>query len=536
MAVVWRATDTRLDRKVAVKVLHARLAGDANFRERFRREAVSAASFNHPNIVTVFDTGESGASHYIVMELVEGPSLSRLLGKNGTLTPGETVTLLRAVLAGLAYAHERGVVHRDIKPANILLSARAAAGAVKLGDFGIARAHTATDLTATGAIIGTASYLSPEQAEGKGVDHRADLYSLACVAYRCLSGRLPWTADTELGVALARTMRPPDPLGRLPGADPRLTAVIERGLVREVGARFQSAEQMTGALAGLPSEPIRLEPRTEERRVVQRPAGNGHAKIGANGSEPHDGPPAIRQATAPRFAPDPVSQRPGRTPARRVPNRSRPDARPRARVTQPRPTAVQYRRRRWIVALAAVILVAVVVMFGFGSSRTADSPPTTTPPAANQSLEPKSVRDFDPPPGGDGKESPMQTSAVVDGDADTKWSTEPYNSPQDFKGLKEGVGLIFEFQGPVTPREVKLTVSPGTDFELRTADRLSNDIRDWQLVEGSERHADGRGRVEVSVPTGDVTARYWLLWITGVAKVNGKGQSSVYDVAFGSGE
>ncbi|MFN8105654.1 MAG: protein kinase, partial [Acidimicrobiia bacterium] len=206
MAVVWRGTDTRLGRKVAVKVLHARLASDANFRERFRREAVSAASFNHPNIVTVFDTGESGASHFIVMELVEGPSLSRLLGKTGALTPGEVVTLLRAVLGGLAYAHERGVVHRDIKPANILLSARAAAGAVKLGDFGIARAHTATDLTATGAIIGTASYLAPEQAEGKAVDHRADLYSLACLAYRALAGRLPWTADNELGVALARTM------------------------------------------------------------------------------------------------------------------------------------------------------------------------------------------------------------------------------------------------------------------------------------------------------------------------------------------
>lgn len=525
MAVVWRGTDTRLGRKVAVKVLHARLAGDANFRERFRREAVSAASFNHPNIVTVFDTGESGASHYIVMELVEGPSLSRLLGKTGTLTPGEAVTLLRAVLSGLAYAHERGVVHRDIKPANILLSARAAAGAVKLGDFGIARAHTATDLTATGAIIGTASYLAPEQAEGKSVDHRADLYSLTCLAYRALAGRLPWTADNELGVALARTMKPPAPLRKFaPDVPPRLLAVVEKGLQRNPAARYQSASEMSAALRGMHGEPIRLEPRTEERRAVTAPvptppplksSGNGNGKGG-----PRAVPPRSVQAERPR--------QPRGEPATPGP--------PRPRRRQP-PLPVHYRRRRALVGLVAVIVVAIVVLFGLRPTHTADQSSPPAPTAQAVPLVPASVKDVDPRPTGDGSESSLQTQAVLDGDPDTRWSTDKYNSPQDFKGLKDGVGLAFTFDRPVTPHQITTLVTPGTTMEWRTSDKGdTNSLAGWDTVAGTETTADGRSPVEVTSTTGDRASEYWLLWITGVSRASGgRGQSSVFEVRFGEG-
>lgn len=528
MAVVWRGTDTRLGRKVAVKVLHARLASDANFRERFRREAVSAASFNHPNIVTVFDTGESGASHFIVMELVEGPSLSRLLGKTGALTPGEVVTLLRAVLGGLAYAHERGVVHRDIKPANILLSARAAAGAVKLGDFGIARAHTATDLTATGAIIGTASYLAPEQAEGKAVDHRADLYSLACLAYRALAGRLPWTADNELGVALARTMKPPAPLRQFaPDVPSRLLEVVEKGLQRSPGARYQSASEMSAALRGMHSEPIRLEPRTAERRLVgevtpvavpPKENGNGNGK-GAHRA----GSPRLGQAGR-------VNQ------ARRPPRPAALAGPPRPRPRQP-PLPVHYRRRRALVGLVAVVFVAIVVMFGLWPTRTADQAAPPAPTAQAVPLVPVAVKDVDPRPRGDGSESPLQTQAVLDGDPATRWSTDKYNSPQDFTGLKDGVGLVFEFDQPVTPRQITTLVTPATTMEWRTSDDSDvGTVSGWDPVPGTETTADGRSPVQVTSATGNRSAKYWLLWITGVSRVSGgRGQSSVFEVRFGEG-
>lgn len=568
MAVVWRGTDTRLGRKVAVKVLHARLAGDANFRERFRREAVSAASFNHPNIVTVFDTGESGASHYIVMELVEGPSLSRLLGKTGTLTPGEAVTLLRAVLSGLAYAHERGVVHRDIKPANILLSARAVAGAVKLGDFGIARAHTATDLTATGAIIGTASYLAPEQAEGKPVDHRADLYSLTCLTYRALAGRLPWTADNELGVALARTMRPPAPLeGYAPTVPAKLLEVVAKGLQRNPADRYRSAADMSAALRGMHSEPIRLEPRTEERelrapleatpvpaKVNGNANGNGSSAGTARGKRSADRP---ARESAPARAPRPRA-RSERDPQHRYPRtggRAAPTPGPRSqgspnepggprpplerppsgRPARKPPLPVHYRRRRALVVLLAVIILAIVVLFGLRPTHTADQSTLPSPTSEATPLVPVSVKDVDPRPRGDASESPLQTQAVIDGDPATKWSTDKYNSPQDFNGLKDGVGLAFEFDHAVTPHQITTFVTPGTTFEWRTADDGdTSQLQAWTLVPGTDSTADGRAPVEVTSPTGDRTSEYWLLWITGVSRVSGgRGQSSVYEVRFG---
>jgi len=259
MATVWRGIDQRLGREVAVKILHNRHRDDPSVRERFRREAVAAASFNHSNIATIYDSGEDDDAHFIVMELIKGPSLSRLLGPNGRLHPPETVHLLRSVLSALSYAHTRGVIHRDIKPANILLWDHVGAATVKVVDFGIARAISGGDLTQTGSIIGTASYLAPEQVEGAPCDHRVDLYALGCVGYRCLSGRVPWSAETDIGTAIARTREDADPLHpQCPKAPKKLVQVIEKAMARAPSQRFSSAGEMLLALSNLKAEKIQI--------------------------------------------------------------------------------------------------------------------------------------------------------------------------------------------------------------------------------------------------------------------------------------
>ena len=541
MATVWRASDERLGRKVAVKVLHARLADDPSFRERFRREAVSAASFNHPHIVTVYDTGEDDGRHFIVMELVDGPSLARLLGPHGRLASEETVSLLRGILAALAYAHERGVVHRDIKPANILLSSLGGPGAIKVGDFGIARAIAGGDLTATGAIIGTASYLAPEQAEGKSIDHRADLFAVGLVAYRCLAGCLPWTADSEMGVALARTMRPPEQLRPLcPEAPRKLVAVIEAALARDPAARYQTAAQMAAALTGLRSTPIRLEPRASATN--DHPAG---AVARAARRSGHSGERVVRESPSSGRLPA-RKPLPPRTPARSQPPRPRarggsterpasaagarrrsPSAgRPTGRRTAP-PLARGARRGRLprraravltLGAAAVVVLVVIVAVFAGGEKE-----PSPKPTPTMVRLRVLSAFEIDPR---DGKEKPALVPNAYDGDASSAWSTDTYRT-REFGNLKDGLGLGFDLGSVVAPRRVTVRVTPGTSFELRTSPSPSRKASDWSVVASSARDATSG---TVVVDTGAVRSRYWLLWITRLPEGR---RAEVFDVTFG---
>lgn len=564
MAVVWRAKDERLDRAVAVKVLHTRLAGDENFRERFRREAVAAASFNHPNIVTVFDTGEEGDTHFIVMELVEGPSLSRLLGPKGTLTPAECVTLLRSVLSALAYSHERGVIHRDVKPANILIAPKPAPGVIKVGDFGIARALAATELTATGAIIGTASYLSPEQAEGKKVDHRADLYSLACVAYRALTGRLPWTADSEVGVALARTLRPPEALRPLcPQAPKRLVHVIEAALARDPAARYQSAAEMAAALGNLRGAHIAVAGRARKEQPetgssTSRPSSPTPVSPVVSAMTPSDAqavhigelpgravPTATDRAPAPRRQQDPpvhVTQRARpvatREPQRQVatvPGRGGEAAvrrRAAARERAAKQAQRRLRARRTAVVAAAVGFLLIVLLLAIPTGRKDEVPPATAP------SEPLPIVDtFDFDPEGDEAENPRTVPNASDADSGTAWRTERYNS-RDLGGLKRGVGVAFDLGAAVAPRTVTVTISPGTSFELRTSDDPDADMDGWRLVPGSGSEnvesASSDVPAVVRIDTGTVTARYWLVWITRLANPSKCCSTEVFEVAFGA--
>jgi eukaryotic-like serine/threonine-protein kinase len=255
MAKVFLGTDTVLGRTVAVKVLAPQFADDDGFVQRFRREAQAAASIGHPHIVSVFDTGSDDGVHYIVMEYVEGRTLAEFLSGGGRIMSDRAIDIGEDVCTALEAAHRQGVIHRDIKPGNIMLSPR---GEVKVTDFGIARVTTTADTVAqTAAILGTASYLSPEQAQGQPVDGRSDIYSLGCVLYEMVTGRPPFLGDSPVAVASKQVLEQPVPPSKLnPDVTPDLDAVILRALAKNPANRYQSAEEfgadLERAKRGLP--------------------------------------------------------------------------------------------------------------------------------------------------------------------------------------------------------------------------------------------------------------------------------------------
>src|SRR5215212_6606180 len=207
MADVYCAEDQQLGRHVALKLLYRRLAEDVQFVERFRREASSAAGLQHPNIVGIFDRGEWDSTYYIAMELIRGRTLKDVIRERGPAPPEAAVDVVLQILRAARYAHQRGIVHRDIKPQNVMIDEE---GRVKVTDFGIARAG-ASDMTETGSVMGTAQYLSPEQAQGRPVDARSDLYSIGVVLYELLCGVPPFDADSPVTIALKQVSEEPLP-------------------------------------------------------------------------------------------------------------------------------------------------------------------------------------------------------------------------------------------------------------------------------------------------------------------------------------
>ena len=250
MADVWCAEDTMLDRRVALKFLHDRFAQDEQFVERFRREASAAAGLQHPNVVGVFDRGTFDGSHYIAMEYVEGASLKEMIERG--LSVGEAVEIVRQVLAGVRYAHAHGIVHRDLKPQNVLVDGE---GRARVTDFGIARAG-ASEITQTGSVLGTAQYLSPEQAQGLPVTASSDLYSIGVMLYEALTGRVPFEADSPVTVALKQVSeRPHAPSELNPTVSRALDAVVLKALAKDPANRFASAEEFSRALDAAEADP-----------------------------------------------------------------------------------------------------------------------------------------------------------------------------------------------------------------------------------------------------------------------------------------
>src|SRR5215208_4918575 len=243
MAKVYRGQDTVLGRTVAIKILAPQYADDPNFVARFRREAKAAARLSNPNVVSVFDTGDEQDVHYIVMEYVDGRTLADYLAGGSRIMPERAIDIAIDVCRALEAAHEQGVVHRDIKPGNIMITA---AGEVMVTDFGIARMATDQEtIEQTAAVLGTASYLSPEQAQGQPVDGRTDIYSLGCVLYEMVTGRPPFLGDSPVAVASKQVLEQPTPPSRLnPDVTADLDAVILRALAKNPENRYQSAEEM----------------------------------------------------------------------------------------------------------------------------------------------------------------------------------------------------------------------------------------------------------------------------------------------------
>ncbi len=273
MAEVFAGTDIRLGRDVAIKVLRADLARDPSFQGRFRREAQSAASLNAPCIVSVYDTGEDDGVPYIVMEYVEGRTLRDVLQTEGRLLPQRALEVVADICAALDVAHGAGIVHRDIKPANVMLTPR---GEVKVMDFGIARAiaDTSSTMTQTAAVIGTAAYLSPEQARGEHVDARSDIYSTGCLLYELVTGTPPFTGDSPVAVAYQHVREDPTPPSAYDETMPaQVDAVVLKAMAKNPINRYQSADEMReDLLRAAADQPVLATPFLAESEMTVMPA------------------------------------------------------------------------------------------------------------------------------------------------------------------------------------------------------------------------------------------------------------------------
>jgi eukaryotic-like serine/threonine-protein kinase len=292
MAEVYRGFDPVLNRTVAIKVLLPQFARDAGFVARFRREAQAAARLNQPNIVGVYDTGADGDRQYIVMEFVEGRTLAEFLAGGRRLTPMQSVELTQKIGAALASAHAQGIVHRDIKPGNVMVTRD---GTVKVMDFGIARMQTDITAPQTSSVIGTPTYLSPEQAQGQVVDARSDLYSLGCMLYELLAGRPPFTGDTPVAIAYKQVNETPvPPSAHNADIPPRLDAVVMKCLAKNPANRYQSAEELSADLervkqgqdveatplmaAGIGGDATQVIARPQPTQVMQPPEEEGSSR------------------------------------------------------------------------------------------------------------------------------------------------------------------------------------------------------------------------------------------------------------------
>jgi eukaryotic-like serine/threonine-protein kinase len=470
MGTVWRARDETLGRIIAVKILHDGLARDPDVLERFRLEAVAAARLSHPSVVRVFDTGIDEGTCYIVMELFDGRPLDDILASRGPLAPGEAARILGELLQALAHAHRQGVVHRDVKPANIMLDERA--GLLKVTDFGIAKAAFAqSDLTTTGNLLGTASYLAPEQVSGGDIDPRTDLYAAGIVLYEALTGRKPFQGETHIATAMMRLTKDPLPPGALRTGIPRnLEAVVMKALAREPEARFQSAEEMAAAL---------------DRSAPSR--GSTRAPVPIHESRPEERSPGLFRSWV--LVPLALIALAG-------------------------------------LAVGGFLIVERLLEGGGGEPSAADEGENL------RQIRVASASDWDPL--GDDQESPESVADAFDGDPASFWQTEGYNTA-DFGGLgKTGLGLIFDLGTDAQIGRVRLqSTNPGWPFELyASTEPFSGEGPSGEPLPSLDGATSFTAGEEMRIDLEPVTARYVLVWITQLVPTEDGNRASMAEVEF----
>jgi eukaryotic-like serine/threonine-protein kinase len=363
MGDVWRGTDEVLGRTVAVKILLPALLDEPGFAERFRGEARTMATINHPGVVDVYDYGSDQQLAFLVMEYVEGDALSRTLSRVGRLTPARTMALVAQAADALQAAHANGIVHRDVKPGNLLVRPN---GTLVLTDFGIARSALVGQLTAAGSVLGTASYISPEQAAGGVATGASDVYALGVVAYQCLSGHRPFDGATPIEIAMKHVRDTPRPLPA--DIPPSVRAIVDRALAKDPGARWPTAAAMAtvarhaaAALSTSPPQPSAPQP----ARAPVSPAG-GHPPLGpsvpaspvtGNGRAPYP-PQMARPVSGARGAASVPSGPPVQPQAYRQPS-----APPFSQYQQPAPTArPEGSGGRQVLIVLAVVLALLVLL------------------------------------------------------------------------------------------------------------------------------------------------------------------------------
>ena len=462
---MWEATDDILGRPVAVKILLPHLAADDSFRERFRREAIAAARLAHPHVVATFDTGVDDGLAFIVLELVHGRTLHEVITQSGAVPAARAVSVGVQVADALDYAHRQGVVHRDVKPGNILLTND---DQVKVADFGIAKAafgssdsrpFAGADLTQSGAILGTAKYLSPEQVNGEDIDGRADIYSLGVVLYEMLCGRPPYMGETDVAVAMQHVQSAPPSLRKVRAGIPRtLEAVVMRAMAKRPADRYATAADLQSALLS-----VDLGPDDAVPMVVRDPT-------------PPEGVPQM---------------------------------------------TFRESERSWLYPVAAILAVAVALgIIGLLFARTdtgqrlLGSQPETTQPQATVTVA--RTLSFDPPPGSQA-EHDEELPFLVDGDPSSTWSTETYSSGR-FGGLKDGVGVILVLSGSAELDELVVSSSSrGWSARVFVADSPKSTLAEWgdslaskNNINSTETTFDLEGRTGTAV----------LLWITDLGRGN----------------
>jgi serine/threonine-protein kinase len=542
MAEVWLAVDLTLDRKVAVKWLKPALATDPVVAERFRREAIAAASLNHPNIVAVHDVFEQDGRQAVVMQLVEGKSLRQVLDTQKRLSPELTCHIGTCVAAALDHAHTAGFVHRDVKPGNIMMTSD---GRVLLTDFGIAKGlqSAEADLTSDNIMMGTAKYLSPEQVRGKKLDGRADLYSLGLVLYECLAGRVPFLGETDADTALARLQRDPTDLTRLRATLPtKLVVAIHQLLARNPAHRPASGADLVITLRDAAKEgPPPIDPTPAEhspstssggRRLRRAPSDiAGQAGDRARAVRPGDNQPATAHASARTPIPGEVAHTPAATrPAGSTtpaPVHDTRDLTPRAAAMRGKPAKGLTQEWRPAFTVVALLLVAGLVVggllwtssnFGGGDTVPLNTELPATQPSSPTAEEPAvaigpatiaTITAYDPDGDGGGENDADAVNALADSNAATSWPTECYSSR--FMGGKQGVGLVVTF-GELTQTALAVDVQSGpyqVDFFASGAETIPASFADWGPALGSTAFANEAETLTSPVPA--APARHMLI-------------------------